>query len=221
MLLVLPGVETQVGTVIPVAMKRWVASRSCGEIFTLISESESLNKEKSCRFLSRCGTLCFFRLSAVGSQRTDCGYFRITVGFWRFSQSHKGQISPLGPNEFLQSVNCRWHYISFPGLSRCSGNQREWTLGPGGQGPRTWSPCSRPLLPELTSAILSGFSARRQSVPFQYAALLGPCLRLWAPAFTLLLLGWQHQGDQTQLSCELGSSEKKQHSWLLSFLTAL
>lgn len=56
------------GQVLPVAMKRCVASRSCGEIFTLISESESLNREKSCRLLSRCGTLCFFRLSAIGSQ---------------------------------------------------------------------------------------------------------------------------------------------------------
>ena len=64
----LPGVEVQEGrAIIPVAMKRCVASRSCGEIFTLNSESESLNKEKSCRFLSLCGTLCFFRLSAVGT----------------------------------------------------------------------------------------------------------------------------------------------------------
>ena len=54
----LPGVEMQEGRVIiPVAMKRCVASRSCGEIFTLISESESLNKEKSCRFLSLCAIL--------------------------------------------------------------------------------------------------------------------------------------------------------------------
>lgn len=57
-----------VGQVLPVAMKRCVASKSCGEILTLISESESLNREKSCRLLSRCGTLCFFRLSAVGPQ---------------------------------------------------------------------------------------------------------------------------------------------------------
>lgn len=56
------------GQVLPVAMKRCVASKSCGEILTLISESESLNREKSCRLLSRCGTLCFFRLSAVGPQ---------------------------------------------------------------------------------------------------------------------------------------------------------
>lgn len=57
--------------VLPVAMKRCVASSSCGEIFTRISESESLNKEKSCRFLSRWGTRCFLRLSAMKSQGTD------------------------------------------------------------------------------------------------------------------------------------------------------
>lgn len=66
------------GRAIPVAMKRCVASRSCGEIFTLISESESLNREKSCRFLSRCGTLCFFRLSAAGTQGTDGSRLRIS-----------------------------------------------------------------------------------------------------------------------------------------------
>lgn len=85
----LPGVKTQMGRVIPVAMKRCVASRSCGEIFTLISESESLNKEKSCRFLSRCGTLCFFRLSAA-DHRDRLHDLRITVGFWRCSQRYFG-----------------------------------------------------------------------------------------------------------------------------------
>lgn len=75
--LVLPQVLLEVlgqgvgGAGLPVAMKRCVASNSCGEIFTLISESESLNREKSCRLLSRCGTLCFFRLSAIGAQGKD------------------------------------------------------------------------------------------------------------------------------------------------------
>lgn len=37
-----------------------------------------------------------------GSQGTDYRYLRITVGFWRFSQSCGGQTDPLRPPEFLQ-----------------------------------------------------------------------------------------------------------------------
>lgn len=78
------------------AMKRCVASNSCGEIFTLISESESLNREKSCRLLSRCGTLCFFRLSAIGAQgKNHC---------WPL----EGYTDSLEPHTFC-SANCRRH----------------------------------------------------------------------------------------------------------------
>lgn len=47
-------------------MKRCVASRSCGEIFTFISLSDSLKMEKSWGLRPRWGTRSFFRLSAVG-----------------------------------------------------------------------------------------------------------------------------------------------------------
>lgn len=51
---------------VPVAMNRWVARRSCGEIFTFISLSESLKMEKSWGLRPRWGTRSFFRLSAAG-----------------------------------------------------------------------------------------------------------------------------------------------------------
>lgn len=89
-----------VGQILPVAMKRCVASSSCGEIFTLISESESLNREKSCRLLSRCGTLCFFRLSAIGAQ----GKVDTQNHCW----SLEAYTDSLGPPTFC-SANCRRH----------------------------------------------------------------------------------------------------------------
>lgn len=49
-------------------MKRCVASRSCGEIFTFISLSDSLKMEKSWGLRPRWGTRSFFRLSAVGRE---------------------------------------------------------------------------------------------------------------------------------------------------------
>lgn len=49
----------------PVAMKRCVASSSCGEIFTFSSFSAILKMEKSCRFLSWLDTRLLVRLSAL------------------------------------------------------------------------------------------------------------------------------------------------------------
>lgn len=54
---------------LPVARKRCVASRSCGETLTFISLSDSLNMEKSCCFLSWWDTLLFVRLSAAKTQQ--------------------------------------------------------------------------------------------------------------------------------------------------------
>lgn len=53
---------------VPVAMNRCVARRSCGEIFTFISLSESLKMEKSWGLRPRWGTRSFFRLSAAGQK---------------------------------------------------------------------------------------------------------------------------------------------------------
>lgn len=55
-------------TRVPVAMNRCVARRSCGEIFTFISLSESLKMEKSWGLRPRWGTRSFFRLSAAGQR---------------------------------------------------------------------------------------------------------------------------------------------------------
>jgi len=55
---------------VPVAMNRCVARRSCGEIFTFISLSESLKMEKSWGLRPRWGTRSFFRLSAA-EQRAE------------------------------------------------------------------------------------------------------------------------------------------------------
>lgn len=59
---------------VPVAMKRCVASRSWGEIFTLISLSDRRKMEKSWGFLPRWGARSFFRLSAgrSGWERYTC-----------------------------------------------------------------------------------------------------------------------------------------------------
>lgn len=101
-------------------MKRCVASSSCGEIFTLISESESLNREKSWRLLSRCGTLCFFRLSATGSKEKED------------TQSHclslEVYTDPLGPHTF-RSANCGRH------------DQRPTSLPAGDGGQQQMVPC--------------------------------------------------------------------------------
>lgn len=47
-----------------------------------------------------------FPIVGCGSQGTECSYLRITVGFWKLSQSYIRQTDPLRPPEFLQSVNC-------------------------------------------------------------------------------------------------------------------
>lgn len=99
------------GRVIPVAMKRCVASRSCGETFTLISESESLNKEKSCRLLSRCGTLCFFRLSAVDHRGQTAAISESLLVFGGFPRA-MGDRQILWDRLDFCSVNCRYYYTS-------------------------------------------------------------------------------------------------------------
>lgn len=53
---------------LPVARKRCMAKRSCGDILTFISLSVCLKAEKSC-FLSRWATFFFVLLSAEGGMR--------------------------------------------------------------------------------------------------------------------------------------------------------
>lgn len=100
------------GQVLPVAMKRCVASSSCGEILTLISESESLNREKSCRLLSRCGTLCFFRLSAIGPQgkydsQNHCWSLDAytNFGITHFCSVNCRRLGQLPPSRSLQAAD--------------------------------------------------------------------------------------------------------------------
>lgn len=113
------------------AMKRCVAKRSWGEIFTLISESESLNKEKSCRFLSRWGTRCFFRLSAYGDYRGQKtamsesllvfgGLLKVTQDreiLW--DHTHISAAPSMGPHLFpreWKGAAERWRWLSWSKL---------------------------------------------------------------------------------------------------------
>lgn len=79
--------------------KRWVARRSCGEIFTFISFSDSLNMEKSCCFLSWCDTLRLLRLSASREGRPEAHEKLISAMIYRHLGAGGAPLPP--PNRDL------------------------------------------------------------------------------------------------------------------------